>query len=86
MTGLAREPVLTLEQMREQVAELLDVPAATLLDHVELTDQGLNSVQLMVLAERWRAAGAPVSFGELAERPLLTAWAGFLARPSDGPG
>jgi len=70
------EPVggLTLERMRADVAEMLMVAT----DEVDLDepviDQGLDSIRLMELVERWRATGVEVSFVALAERPTLAEW------------
>lgn len=54
--------------MREYVASLLDgaVPG----DDENLFDHGLDSVRLMIVAERLE-----VDFADLAERPTLRAWA-----------
>ena len=62
------------EELRAQVAELLDLPAAGLADDADLADLGLDSIRLMSLAERWRHQGAGLTFADLAERPTLAAW------------
>jgi aryl carrier-like protein len=68
----------TLDRLRSDVAELIGVPAAALSDEVPLPDQGLDSVRLMTLVERWRAQGASVGFADLAERPTLREWSELM--------
>ncbi|MBB2910628.1 bifunctional isochorismate lyase/aryl carrier protein [Streptosporangium becharense] len=54
--------------MREYVASLLDGPLPG--DDDNLLDHGLDSVRLMMVADR-----LGVDFTDLAERPTLRAWA-----------
>lgn len=72
------EPALTFERLRELVAELLAVPPAELGEAEDLRDRGLDSVRLMTLAVRLRAAGAPAGYADLGERPALDAWWALL--------
>jgi bifunctional isochorismate lyase/aryl carrier protein len=74
---------LSLDRLRSDVAELLGVPAATLVEDASLPEQGLDSIRLMSLVERWRAAGGAVTFAELAERPTLKDWNELLASRTD---
>lgn len=72
----------TLDRLRLEVADLLDVDAAAVDDDVALPDQGLDSLRLMTLTERLRSCGAQVAYAELAERPTLRAWSALLdSRP-----
>lgn len=64
---------LGLARLRAELAELLD-EAGSIGPDDNLLDWGLDSVRLMTIAERWQAAGTPVSFVELAEAPTLAAW------------
>ncbi|SCG18050.1 Aryl carrier domain-containing protein [Micromonospora echinofusca] len=48
-------------------------------DEENLFDSGLDSMRLMMLMERWRDAGAEVSFVELAEQPTLGHWVKLVA-------
>lgn len=70
---------LSPDRLRREVADLLGVPAGQLAADVSLPEQGLDSIRLMTLVERWRARGAGVTFADLAERPTLTAWGELLA-------
>ena len=72
--AMAGTPVLTLEDVRAQVAELLYEDPAELTDDEDLLDWGLDSVRIMSLVERWRKLGVQVTFADLAERPTLADW------------
>lgn len=67
------------------VADLASVlvadPADVLLDD-DLTDHGLDSVRLMTLLERWRAAGWHVEFAAVAVRPTLRTCLEQLGSPA----
>ena len=65
---------LTLEAVREQVAELLHEDPAELTDDEDLIDWGLDSVRIMTLVEQWRKRGVQITFADLAERPTLADW------------
>ncbi|MER7013771.1 phosphopantetheine-binding protein [Saccharopolyspora sp. NPDC000359] len=65
---------LTLEDVREQVAELLHEDPAELTDEENLVDWGLDSVRIMTLVEKWRRLGVQITFADLAERPTLAEW------------
>lgn len=73
------EGPLSLQQLREHVAELLHEPASALGADENLLERGLDSIRLMSLVERWRSAGAQISFVELAERPTLNDWHALLS-------
>lgn len=66
---------MTVDDVRTQVAEVLEEPAADIGDHDDLLDRGLDSIRLMGLVERWRELGVTVSFADLAETPTVAAWA-----------
>lgn len=65
---------LTLEAVREQVAELLYEDPSELTDDEDLIDWGLDSVRIMTLVEQWRKQGVQITFADLAERPTLADW------------
>lgn len=74
------EAVLSFVEMREQVAKLLDEPAAAIADQDNLINHwGLDSVRIMMLVEKWRLGGKEVTFVDLAERPTLSEWWSFLS-------
>ncbi|WP_062217608.1 phosphopantetheine-binding protein [Streptomyces sp. NBRC 109706] len=72
----AEPPVLTPAQLRADVYELLghEVP-----DEAHLFDEGLDSVRLMSLVERWRAQGGEAGFIDYLQEPTLAAWTALLA-------
>ncbi|WP_437616717.1 isochorismatase family protein [Sorangium sp. So ce834] len=63
-----------LDRLRGDVAEILDQPASALSDREHVLDLGLDSIRLMTLVERWRAAGLDVTFVELGELQTLAQW------------
>ncbi|GAA4982868.1 phosphopantetheine-binding protein [Kineococcus glutinatus] len=65
---------LSAEQLRTDVAELLATAPSEIGDDDDLLDHGLDSVRLMMLVERWRAAGVETDFAGLAEEPTLGGW------------
>ena len=68
------EPTMTLAQLRADIAEILDCNPDSLADDVPLTDQGMDSIRLVTLAENWRLAGYKVQFHVLFEQPYLHQW------------
>ncbi|MCX4678851.1 phosphopantetheine-binding protein [Streptomyces sp. NBC_01433] len=70
---------LSPERVRADVAELLDRDPAGIAPEENLVDLGLDSVRIMILVERWRAAGAAaLEFPDLAEQPELAHWTALL--------
>lgn len=65
-------------RIRSDVAELLEVAPESIRPDDNLFDLGLDSVRVMTLVERWRAAGAAVEFPDLAEQPELGHWQSIL--------
>ncbi|QFZ21536.1 phosphopantetheine-binding protein [Saccharothrix syringae] len=71
---------LSVERVRADVADLLGVAPAELEPDADLLDLGLDSMRIMSLVERWRAAGATgLEFADLAEDPRLERWAELVA-------
>lgn len=65
---------LTIDQIRGDVAELLYLDPSDVDDTANLLTEGLDSVRILMLVERWRNAGAKIDFMQLAEAPTLLAW------------
>lgn len=64
--------------LRAEVAALLEMPASDLREDDNLLDAGLDSIRLMSLLERWRGAGAELSFVALAGTPTMAHWFALL--------
>ncbi|MEZ0492091.1 phosphopantetheine-binding protein [Kineococcus sp. TBRC 1896] len=63
-------------RLRTDVAEILGLDPAELTEDEDLFDRGMDSVRLMALLGRWRAAGVgDLEFADLAEQPELRHWA-----------
>ncbi|MGZ2357151.1 phosphopantetheine-binding protein [Streptomyces sp. 372A] len=71
---------LSPERVRADIAELLGCEPGEIAPDENLVDLGLDSMRIMVLVERWRAAGATaLEFPDLFERPELGHWQALLA-------
>lgn len=68
----------TLTALHAEVAHLLQIPGSDLQTTDNLLYAGLDSIRLMSLVERWRRAGASITFVDLAERPTLADWWNLL--------
>ncbi|QTI67132.1 phosphopantetheine-binding protein [Gordonia polyisoprenivorans] len=69
------DAVVTRDRIIGDIAEILDVPAAEITDDTNVLDIGLDSVRLMSLIERWRAAGATrADLVALAADPVVGSW------------
>ncbi|RDI62804.1 phosphopantetheine-binding protein [Nocardia pseudobrasiliensis] len=63
----------------DDVAAALGVTADELTPETDLLDAGLDSVRIMSLVEKWRAAGHEhVDFPTLAGDPVLASWLDIL--------
>ncbi|MBF6328353.1 phosphopantetheine-binding protein [Nocardia transvalensis] len=65
---------LTFEDVRAAVADELYLRPEELDPDADLLAAGLDSVRVLALVERWRAAGAQVGFMDLIERTTVRAW------------
>lgn len=61
-------------QFRADIARILCLPTSAIAEDDDLVDHGLDSIRLMMLVDRWRAAGVNIAFVNLAERRTLRAW------------
>lgn len=69
---------LSLERVRNDVAEVLDEEPGSFADDENLLELGLDSIRLMSLAVRWREAGADAGYLDLAKEPTVIAWHNLL--------
>lgn len=76
-------PPLSADRVRADVADLLGLDPAEVEADADLLDLGLDSMRIMSLVERWRAAGATgLEFADLAEQPRLDRWTELVAGAS----
>lgn len=67
--------MLTREAVIADIATALDQPPESISDELNLLDEGLDSIRIMGLVERWRSAGAvDVDFPILAADPSVANW------------
>ncbi|WP_028596505.1 isochorismatase family protein [Paenibacillus assamensis] len=82
----AEQCILSEQSLQEDVAALLqEQPADIGADDNLIEYWGLDSIRIMSLAERWRRAGIPISFVELAEQPTLASWWKLLSQKMNMP-
>lgn len=67
--------MITRETVIGDIAAALDRPIDAVGDELNLLDEGLDSIRIMGLVERWRSAGAAeVDFPTLAADPTVGHW------------
>ena len=71
---------MTVDEVRSDIAEQLYLTPEEVSASEDLFADGLDSVRLLGLVERWRDRGAEITFADLAERPTLAAWWTLLRR------
>lgn len=70
---------VTEEQALSDIASILYVEVADLEVDTDLRDQGMDSVRIMEIVQRWRSAGLPdVDFISLAEDQKIEHWLSVL--------
>ncbi|HVV14349.1 MAG TPA: amino acid adenylation domain-containing protein [Amycolatopsis sp.] len=69
----------TAGELLREVTGLLGPEAAELSEGDSLIEWGLDSIQLMQVANKWRRRGIKVSFAQLAKSPTLAGWREVLA-------
>ncbi|GAB3470136.1 phosphopantetheine-binding protein [Actinophytocola sediminis] len=67
-----------MSDLRERIAEILDVPPETIGEQDNLLDHGFDSIRMMSLVEALREIGVHADFVELAEEPTLERWRQLL--------
>lgn len=72
---------LTLEQMRADIAQAIDLDPSEIGDSDNLADLGLDSLRLMRLVMEWEGAGLKADFGLFAEYATLGEWWAQVVRP-----
>ena len=65
---------LSLETLRQTVAEQLQIDATEIQNDDNLFMLGLDSMSLMTLVGQWREQGILVEFQDLVEEPTLADW------------
>ncbi|MEE3922532.1 condensation domain-containing protein [Micromonospora sp. BRA006-A] len=77
---------LTLDRVRADIGAAVGDTDALDASDGDLIACGLDSLKVMRLASRWRAAGVDVKYAELMERPTLAGWMDLLtARQAPAP-
>ncbi len=67
--------MLTRETVIGDIATALNQPPESIKDELNVLDEGLDSIRIMSLVERWRSAGAPdIDFPTLAADPTVAHW------------
>nr|WP_312868022.1 amino acid adenylation domain-containing protein [Amycolatopsis pithecellobii] len=69
----------TAGELLREVTDLLGPEAAGLSEDDSLIEWGLDSIQLMQVANKWRRKGIKVGFPQLAKNPTLAGWRQVLA-------
>lgn len=69
----------TAGELLRDVTDLLGPEAAELSESDSLIEWGLDSIQLMQVANKWRRRGIKVGFAQLAKNPTLAGWREALA-------
>jgi len=64
----------TLRELREALAEILEVPPESIDADTNLLRLGVDSLAIMRLVNRWRSAGIRVSSRVLTAEPTLNDW------------
>ncbi|MEU6581992.1 amino acid adenylation domain-containing protein [Nocardia sp. NPDC046763] len=62
------------DEIRTAIAGHLGLDPATIPDHADLIELGLDSIRTMKLAGSWRKRGLSVNFAQLAAEPTVAAW------------
>lgn len=66
--------LLTLEQMRLDIARLVNEAPEELENDDNLLDWGLDSMRIFNVSVEWNKTGIELRFADLAENPTLAGW------------
>ena len=83
MEGLSNTSLFSYEEVRMHIQEMLPVPVE-FDDNDNLIELGLDSLKIMRIVNKWRKAGALVTFAELITRPYLRDWWSLLQKNKTG--
>jgi phenyloxazoline synthase mbtB len=75
----------TSEDLRAQVAQILDCPEEELAFDTNLVASGLGSLEMMRLVNKWRRQGVDVELSVLAADPTIRAWTNLMCLDSQHP-
>jgi aryl carrier-like protein len=76
---------LSRHEVREAVAQTLDVAPDDIPEDENLVLLGLGSLEMMSLMNQWRRNGVDIDFRELVANPTLSSWWSYLAPESLDP-
>ncbi|MCT8353541.1 MULTISPECIES: isochorismatase family protein [Photorhabdus] len=62
------------QQLKEQVAELLEINVTEIIDEDNLIDLGLDSIRTMNFLSDWQHRGLDISFTDVAKSPSINTW------------
>ncbi|WP_327674111.1 phosphopantetheine-binding protein [Kitasatospora sp. NBC_00458] len=81
MPDIPPTDALSLDGIRQDVAEVLQIDLQELDDDELLVYQGMDSIRLMTLVQRWRDKGTEVTFVDLAGEATVKRWWDQLRTP-----
>ncbi|WP_326639981.1 amino acid adenylation domain-containing protein [Streptosporangium sp. NBC_01755] len=74
----SQAPAFAPDDVREAVAQALEIPADEIDQERDLFELGLDSLAVMRLAGEWRRRGIAVTFRDLVQDPVLGSWSALL--------
>ncbi|WP_338803802.1 isochorismatase family protein [Xenorhabdus griffiniae] len=82
LNEISPQPEWTRERLRAEILPLLDDDCGDIDDHENMLDYGLDSVNIMSLAARWRYENHNIDFISLMKTPTLANWLSLLTANS----
>jgi aryl carrier-like protein len=74
---------VTLQQLRADIAAIIEEDVSVVGDQDNLMDLGLDSMRAMNLVMQWDEQGVPLDFADLAEAPTLAGLWAILEKRQD---